>query len=70
MLGLFIPAAWAFKALAAMTNLDALLGPGADQDWPSSVTVVGQSIAAMSIMSVVFVSAAVLLLRRADPGRR
>ena len=69
-LGLFIPAAWAFKALAAMTNLDALLGPGADQDWPSSVTVVGQSIAAMSIMSVVFVSAAVLLLRRADPGRR
>lgn len=69
-LGLFIPAAWAFKALAAMTDLDALLGPGADQDWPSSVAVVGQSIAAMSIMSVVFVIAAVLLLRRADPGRR
>ncbi len=70
LLGLVIPAAWAFKALAAMTNLDALLGPGADQDWPSSSTVVWASIMAMSVMSVVFVSAAVVLLKRADPGRR
>ena len=70
LLGLAIPAAWAFKALAAMTDLDLLLGPGADQDWVASEDVVWESLVAMGVMSVVFVVLATVLLKRSDPGRR
>jgi ABC-type multidrug transport system ATPase subunit len=69
-LGLANPAAWAFKALAGMSDLDELLGPGTDQDWPSTTGVVWQSIAAMGALSTAFICTAIVLQRTADPGRR
>lgn len=69
-LGIAIPAAWAFKALAAITNLDGLLGPSAEQDWPSTPGVVWTSIAILAGMAILFVAAAIGLLKRSDPGRR
>jgi hypothetical protein len=69
-LGLANPAAWAFKALAGMSDLDELLGPGTDQDWPSTTGVVWQSITAMGALSAAFICVAIVLQRKADPGRR
>ena len=69
-IGTVIPAAWAFKALAALTDLDALLGPGAEQDWPSDVSAVTSALGVLVLMAIIFVAAAVFLLKRSDPGRR
>jgi ABC-type multidrug transport system ATPase subunit/pSer/pThr/pTyr-binding forkhead associated (FHA) protein len=68
--GLAIPAAWAFKACAALTDLDALLGPAAEQDWEATTSVVTTSLMVLAGMAVVFIVAAIALLRRSDPGRR
>lgn len=69
-LGVVVPAFWAFDALAAITDLSALLGPAADSVWDIGPDVVRVSMAALVIMGVAFVVAATLLVRRSDPGRR
>lgn len=68
--GVAVPAYWAFKACAALTDLDVLLGPGAEQDWAASPSVVWTSVSVMSAMALLFIAAATILLRRSDPGRR
>jgi len=68
--GVAVPAYWAFVACAALTDLDVLLGPGADQDWQGTPSVVWTSVAMLGFMAVLFVAAATVLLRRSDPGRR
>ena len=68
--GLAIPAAWAFKACAALADLDVLLGPGAEQDWEATSTVFTTSLMVLAGMAVVFIVLAMVLLRRSDPGRR
>ena len=68
--GAAVPAYWAFKACAALTDLDVLLGPGAEQDWAASPSVVWTSVTVMSAMALLFIAAATILLRRSDPGRR
>lgn len=69
-LGIVIPAAWAFTALAAITDLDQLLGPFAEQDWASTPEVIWSSVAMLTAMAMIFIMAAIALLRRSDPGRR
>ena len=69
-LGLAIPAAWAFTALAALTDLDLLLGPSAEQDWPSTSAVVWTSVGVLTSMALILIVAAIALLKRSDPGRR
>lgn len=69
-IGSVIPAAWAFKACAALTDLDALLGPSAEQDWPSNTSAVTSALGVLGSMAIIFVAAAILLLKRSDPGRR
>jgi ABC-type multidrug transport system ATPase subunit len=69
-LGLAVPAHWAFNALAALTDLSALLGPAADTTWDTGASVVWTSIWVLVGMAVALVVIATLLLRRSDPGRR
>lgn len=69
-IGVVIPAYWSFDALAAITNLSALLGPAADTTWETGVDIVRISLAALVVMAVTFVVLATLLVRRSDPGRR
>ena len=68
--GLGIPAAWAFKACAALTDLDVLLGPEAEQDWKATPSVVTTALGVLAAMAIAFIVAAMALLRRSDPGRR
>jgi ABC transport system ATP-binding/permease protein len=68
-LGVVIPAYWAFDALAAVTDLSALLGPATDTTWPTGAGVVTTSVVALGILGVAFVLIAIYLVRRADPGR-
>jgi hypothetical protein len=68
--GAAVPAYWAFNACAALTDLDVLLGPSAEQDWAASPSVVWTSVAVMSAMALLFIAGATILLRRSDPGRR
>ena len=68
-LGPIIPAFWAFKALAALTDLTLLLGPVSDEEWVSTAGPVWIGLSAMVAMSVVFVVFTTWLQGRADPGR-
>lgn len=69
-LGIVVPAYWAFRGLVAVVDLPALLGPAADPDWVTGSDAVFTSLSVLCLMSVVFVILAVALVRRADPGRR
>lgn len=69
-LGVVVPAYWAFQALVAEVDLPALLGPAADLGWSTDPGRVWMSLTALVLMSIAFTIAAVLLVRRSDPGRR
>lgn len=69
-LGLAVPAYWAFEALAALSNLSALVGPAADVVWETGSSVVWTSIWVLVGMAGAFSIIATFLLRRSDPGRR
>ena len=69
-LGLVVPAFWTFNALAALTDLSALMGPAADTTWETGSGVVWTSIAVLCAMGVALVVVATILVRRSDPGRR
>lgn len=68
--GVMVPAYWAFKALVAITDLPLLLGPAADEDWQVSTDVVFFSAGILMAMAALFIVASVVLVRRSDPGRR
>ena len=68
-LGPFIPASWAFGALASLTDLSTLLGPAADEAWDATIGPVWTGLVAMAVMSAVFVALATWRQGSADPGR-
>ncbi|MFY9326003.1 MAG: ATP-binding cassette domain-containing protein [Candidatus Nanopelagicales bacterium] len=69
-LGRVIPAYWAFEALAALTDLSALLGQVDDPEWGATTADVLLSVSMLVGMAAVLVALATLLVRRSDPGRR
>jgi ABC-type multidrug transport system ATPase subunit len=70
-IGWMTPGFWEFRAMAASTNLNSLLGPdGTTNDWPHTAAAWWLSVFVLVGMGAVFIAAASLATKRHDPGRR
>lgn len=67
--GPFVPASWAFDALASLTDLSTLMGPAAHDSWDATIGPVWTGVVAMTVMSAVFIALATWRQGSADPGR-
>ena len=73
LLGWLAPSYWGFDSMAASTDLNAVVGNVGDKvvtRWAHEPVNWWMGMGALGLMSVIFVAATVLLLRRWDPGRR
>jgi ABC-type multidrug transport system ATPase subunit len=68
--GWAMPGYWEFRAMAASTDLDTLLGPEPPQDWPHEPGAWWASAAVLAAMTFAFIFAAILATGRHDPGKR
>jgi ABC-type multidrug transport system ATPase subunit len=68
--GWAMPGYWEFRAMAASTDLDTLLGPEPPQDWVHQSDTWWQSVMVLTAMTFIFITAAIIATGRYDPGRR
>jgi len=69
--GWVMPGYWEFRAMAASVDLDALLGPETTETtWTHAASEWWLSAIVLAVMSAVFITVAIALLSRSDPGKR
>ena len=68
--GWAMPGYWEFRAMAASTDLDTLLGPEPPQDWPHDASAWWLSVIVLIAMALIFIIAAIIATGRHDPGKR
>lgn len=69
-IGPVMPGYWEFRAMAASTDLDTLLGPEPPQDWPHQPAAWWLSAAILAAMTILLIIAAILATGRHDPGKK
>jgi hypothetical protein len=70
LVGWMMPGYWEFRAMASTIGLDALLGQFTDPTWPRETAQWWLSMVVLTVMSMLFIAAAIVVTGRHDPGRK
>jgi len=69
--GWVMPGYWEFRAMAASVDLDQLLGPETNETtWAHAANEWWLSALVLTVMSAIFIAAAIALLGKSDPGKQ